>query len=144
MGVDIHHTIDRGEIAAMLRNPGGGVARDMLRRGVRVQSQARRNLRGGAGKPRRWATGQLAGSIYVKPVTVGGNPAVWVGTGVRHAKWVHNGTGIYGPRRRPIRPTRGKYLVFTPKGAKGKIFVREVKGMRPNPFLADALSAARY
>lgn len=54
---------------------------------------------------------------------------------------VHEGTGIYGPNHRPIKPTHGKFLVF--RGRDGSlVFARQVKGMRPRPFLVDALKAA--
>lgn len=144
MPVTINHHINHAALSALLRSPTGPVARDMLRRGIRVQSQARRNLAGGAGKPRRIDTGRLRASIYVRPTVSRGAPAVRVGTGVRYAVYVHEGTGIYGPRRAVIRPRRsGGYLVFRPRGAKGTVFVRSVKGMRPNPFLSDALIAAK-
>lgn len=139
----IRHDIHHGAVAALLRSSSGGVARDMLRRGVRVQAQARRNLAGGNGKPRRIDTGALRSSIYVVPIRVDGMPGARVGTGMRYARWVHDGTGIHGPRRRPITPN-GQFLRFTPKGWTTFVFARSVKGMRANPFLADALSAARY
>jgi hypothetical protein len=54
---------------------------------------------------------------------------------------VHNGTGIYGPRRHPIYPRRAKALRW--KAVDGKtIFAKSVKGMKKNQFLKDALSAA--
>lgn len=140
MGVSVHHDIHYGTLYVLLHSPGGGVARDMLRRGVRVQSQARRNL-GGASGPRRIDTGLLRSSVYVRPVP---GPGARIGTGVRYAWFVHQGTGLYGPRHRLITARRsGGFLAFTPKGARGRIYVRSVKGMRPNPFLKAALPAAR-
>jgi hypothetical protein len=64
---------------------------------------------------------------------------------VRYARWVHNGTGIYGPRHRPIKPKRAKALRFKGRrfGKSGWVYARQVKGMKPNPFLEDALIAAR-
>jgi hypothetical protein len=138
-----HNVLHPAAIAALLRSPSGGVARDMLRRGVRVQAQARRNLSGGGGKPRRIDTGQLRAGIYVIPIVVRAAPGARVGSRERYAMWVHAGTGLYGPTHRPITPKRGAYLVFTPKGARGKVFARSVKGMRPNPYLKDALIAAK-
>lgn len=140
----IRHDIHHGAIAALLRSPSGGVAKDMLRRGIRVQSQAKRNLAGGNGRPRRIDTGALRASIYVVPIRVDGLPGARVGTNQRYARWVHGGTGIYGPRRRPITPTSKQFLRFKPKGSRTYVFARSVKGMKANPFLADALSAARY
>lgn len=142
MGVSIHHDVHYGTLNALLRNPGGGVARDMLRRGIRVQAQARRNLAGASG-PRRIDTGLLRSSISVRPVMFAAGPGARIGTGAKTARWVHDGTGIYGPRHTPIKPRRGRYLVFMPKGAKGKVFARQVRGMAPNPFLKAALPAAK-
>jgi hypothetical protein len=141
--VNVRHEIHHAALFALLHSPTGGVAKDMLRRGIRVQSQAKRNLGGGAGRPRRIDTGLLRNSVYVRPVVVAGAPAARVGTVVRYARWVHDGTGVYGPRRSRIRPRHGRFLVFTPKGSPRRVFVRSVKGMRPNRFLADALSAAK-
>ena len=53
-------------------------------------------------------------------------------------QWINKGTGIYGPRRRPITPKKAKYLVFTPKGSSTVVFARSVRGMRPRPYMADA------
>lgn len=144
MGVTVHHEIHYGRVAALLYSPGGAVARDMLRRGVRVASQARRNLAGANGQPRRIDTGATRASIYTRPVMTSGGPGARVGATTWYAILIHSGTGIYGPRHRMIRPRKaGGYLVFTPKGGRGKVFVRQVRGMKPNPFLVDALSAAR-
>ncbi len=141
--VVITHRINEANLAVLLHSPGGGIAKDMLRRGERVRSQAARNLAGGSGKPRRIDTGALRASLRNTPVIVGGAPGAQVSAGVWYATLVHDGTGIYGPRHRMITPKHGRYLVFTPKGGKGVVFARAVRGMVPNPFLADALSAAK-
>jgi hypothetical protein len=141
--VGVRHEFHQAALTALLRDPNGGLVKDLLRRGVRVQSQARRNLAGGGGYPKRIDTGLLRSSISVRPVTVNGLPAVRIGTGVHYARYVHDGTGVYGPRGAMIRAKRGKLLVFTPKGGRGKVFARKVRGMRGNPFLKSALSAAK-
>lgn len=114
----------------------------MLCRGLRVQARARRLLDGDAGHPRRVDTGDLRSSVGVREVTYGGEPAVRVGTSRQHGRWVHRGTGLYGPRHALIRPRHARVLVFRLRGGK-KIFVRFTRGMRPNHFLTDALAAAR-
>lgn len=116
--------------------------RDMLRRGLLVETQAKRNL-SGIGGPKRIDTGRLRASIATVAVTRNGEPAVLVGTNVKYARWVHDGTGIYGPRGVPIRPRTKKFLRFKPRGARRYIYARSVKGMKPNRFLTNALSAAR-
>jgi hypothetical protein len=66
-----------------------------------------------------------------------------VGSGQYYAKWVHDGTGIYGPKARPITPKSAKYLAFKWKKRGNKqMFLKSVKGMKPNPYLKDALPAA--
>jgi hypothetical protein len=54
-----------------------------------------------------------------------------------YAKWVHNGTGIYGPSHEPIRPhAPNKFLHFEVDGK--SVFARSVKGQKPNPYLDRA------
>lgn len=124
-------------------------ARDLLRRGLKVQARARVLLSGGAGHPKRIDTGDLRSSIQVQLRALAGAPVVRIGSGKKHAAWVHDGTGIFGPRGRPITPKSAKVLVFPAAyGAKagknrGKVFTRSVKGMPGNPYLRDALPAAR-
>lgn len=121
--------------------------KDLYRRGLKVQARSRILLSGsGAGHPKRVDTGHLRSSIQVQIRQFGaGRVAVRIGTNVRYARWVHDGTGLYGPRHRKIRPKRAKALRF--KGARygksGYIYARSVKGMRGNAFLEDALIAAR-
>lgn len=137
------HTVNYGAINVMFRNPTGGLAKDMLRRGLKVETQAKRNLAGANGRPKRIDTGQTRSSVYTRMVTYRGFPAARVGSPLRKAVLIHEGTGIYGPRRQPIRPRRGMYLRFKPKGARRVVYAKSVKGMKPNPFLKDALSAAK-
>lgn len=138
--VKIHHMYNAARMHAILQSPSGGLARDMMKRGLRVQTRARLNL---LHSPRRVDTGRLIASIEVHLIVFHGYPAVSVGTDVEYALFVHEGTGIYGPRHHMITPKHGKFLVF--RGKDGNlVFARRVKGMPPNPFLANALSAARY
>lgn len=73
---------------------------------------------------------------------------------VGYAQYVEYGTGIYGPKGRPIVPVRKKFLRFPAKGSAtrksgnltsaqqkaggGFVFVKSVKGMRPRPYLIPA------
>lgn len=121
------------------------VTQDLLKRGYRVQARARRHLGGDGGHPRRINTGALRASIQVTPSQFRGNPAVRIGTNRFYARYVHEGTGLYGPLHHLIRPRSAKALAFPGKayGKSGKIVVRYVRGMKPNAFLRDALAAAR-
>ncbi len=88
-------------------------------------------------------TGRLRASINTQLVIRNGRPVAVVGTNVFYARFVHDGTGLYGPRHRLIRPVRRKFLRFRPAGSRRFVYVRSVKGMVPNPFLRNALRAAR-
>lgn len=140
MSVKIRHHIKDVALEHLLRSPQKGVYKDMFKRALKVQAAARRNLNS---SPRRIDTGALRASIYVKPISVGGYPGFRIGTPLKYARFVHDGTGVYGPKGRPIRPVRAKHLRFKPKGSARYVYAKEVKGMRPNPFLKNALKAAR-
>lgn len=125
----------------LLRSPTGGVARDLLKRGYKVQARAKLNISGaGPGHPKRIRTGYLRSSVQVQLRAVP-SLACRIGTNAWYARMVHEGTGIYGPHRRPIYPKRSKILRW--KAVDGKtIFAKSVRGMKKNQFLKDALSAA--
>lgn len=53
-----------------------------------------------------------------------------------YAKYVHEGTGLFGPFKTLIRPTTKKAL-FWPGAAHP---VKSVKGMKPRPFFTRALA----
>ena len=134
--------VDLATLQMHLRSRNGGVMRDMLRRGLLVETQAKRNLGGGEGFPKRVDTGRLRASITTQVVESGGELRVTIGTNVRYARWVHNGTGLYGPAHRYITPKSKRFMRFRTKTSRGYVYARRVQGMRPNPFLASALSAA--
>ncbi len=57
-----------------------------------------------------------------------------------YAIFVHEGTGIFGPRQAPIRPVHAKALRFTtPDGL--TFFRKSVKGMKGRPFLRQAFES---
>lgn len=151
MPATVRHKLNLQALETILVSPNGGVAKDLIKRGVRVQTRAKRNLGGGTGSgPKRVDTGLLRASIGTNLYTSSTGLTMRIGTGVYYALYVHEGTGIYGPKLRPIRPKSGKVLVFPSKvyGAKkgkykGKVVVKSVKGMKPNPFLKNALPAAK-
>lgn len=129
----------RSGLHSLLRSPRGVVGRDALRRGHRVQAVAQRLA------PRR--SGRLSSSIYVRMRAGILGPIVEVGSPLDYAKWQHDGTGIYGPRHRPIRPKRrglsrrrGAVLVFDWRGQ--RVYARSVRGAPPTKFLSRALHAA--
>lgn len=136
---------NEGAIVALLKQPGGAVVRDLMRRGNAVLRQARMNA--------PVDQGNLRGSLTAELVYIGGDPAVRVGSNLSYAVYVHEGTGIYG-KGAPIRPKSGKFLRWPAKNQSGRgarryrggktiqyVFAREVKGMKGRPFLRDALPA---
>lgn len=151
--VDVHVTnvFNFPQLEFILHSPIGPIAKDLIKRGKRVESAAKRNISGLTGSgPRRVDTGLLRNSIsshLIKAVTGLG---IRVGTNVYYARWVHDGTGLYGPKHTLIFPKHASVLVFPSKiyGAKkgpfiGKVVVPYTKGMKPNPFLKNALPAFR-
>lgn len=124
--------VDRAAVRRELYGPSGGVARDMMRRGRRVENQAKRLC--------PVDKGQLRGSITTELVEQNGTIEVRVGTNVAHAVWVHEGTGIYAGRGY-IYPRTSAFLSWQADG--GRVFARRVRGQRGVPFLRNALPAAR-
>lgn len=151
MASSVHHKKDPTVLQHMFNSPTGAVAKDLMKRGARVESRAKRNLSGiGGSGPKRVDTGHLRSSIKHQLVFRPEGLSVRIGTNVYYARWVHDGTGLYGPRHQVIKPKRAKALVWRSQlhGQKsgkfrGYVVVKSVKGMRPNPFLAAALPAFR-
>jgi hypothetical protein len=133
VSVSVRIELNERQINRILRSPNGLTAQNMLRRGRRVQRHARRNVNS--------RTGALARSIEVQRASFGGAPGCEVGTGLYYALAVHDGTGIYGPRGRPIRAARGSFMKFV--GRSGDVvYAKQVRGQQSNPFLRDALRSA--
>ena len=58
----------------------------------------------------------------------------------KYAKWVHDGTGIFGPKGVPITPRKAPFMVFQ---IDGKWFKKKtVLGQKPQPYLREALEQA--
>ena len=75
-------------------------------------------------------TSRLRQSIQVSPLRRMGNVLSGsVGTGVKYAEAQETGTGIYGPRKRPITAKSGKYLTFKTKDGRW-VRTKSVKGVR--------------
>jgi HK97 gp10 family phage protein len=133
VAVVVSISIDGSALNRLLRSPTGPVARDMLRRGEKVRAAAKRRIDS--------RTGALARSITVSIVVQGDVAGCQIGTNLYYARFVHDGTGIYGPARRPIRPQRGRALAFST--GSGNVVVASSRGQRGTHFLRNALRAAR-
>lgn len=141
MAVSIDITLDEAAIQRLLNSPDGDVAREVRRVADRTANYAR----GMAPVDE----GPLRASIRVEMRYSNREVKAWVYTPLEYGLYVHEGTGIYGPKGQPIRPRRGRYLVFearnartTPRGGGNLVFARQVRGQRPNRFLLNALKAA--
>jgi hypothetical protein len=60
-----------------------------------------------------------------------------VATSIKYAKWVNDGTGIYGSGK-PITPKRAKYLRFEIGGR--VIYAKSVKGQKGQKYVEKTLT----
>ena len=119
---------DRGAIAELLHGRDGIVARSMMKRALKVQAGAKRQV--------GVRTGKLQRSIKVdqtlRPLT-----GAYIGSNVRYALLHHEGS-----RAHPIVAQPGRMLAFQKNGK--RVYARKVlhPGTRPNRFLQDQLVKA--
>lgn len=82
---------------------------------------------------------RLRQSILISPMRRAGNRLSGaVGTNVKYAEAQETGTGIYGPKKRPIRPKSKPYLVFKTKSGKW-VRAKEVKGSRGRWYMKGSI-----
>lgn len=126
-----------------------GAESDLRVRANRVLNQARREIKVDTGRARASLTVEFA-------TGPGGVPVARIGSNLEYVLFLHEGTGIYGPRGQMIRPKRARFMVWPATNNSGSgnrrysggktqayVFARETKGMRGDPFLVRALDAAR-
>jgi hypothetical protein len=133
MAVSVRVDLHQAELARFKYSPSGPIFRKVFLWSAEVRAVAT------VLAPKQ--TGQLAGSNHVQMNTHAGFVVGEVSFTARHALWVHEGTGIYGSRRRPIR-AHGKAMKFpgrVPGRRGGFIYARTVSGQRGKPFLVMAL-----
>lgn len=131
----------------LLQSDGSGIARDLMRRANNVENQAKRLC--------PVDQGRLRASIRRELATDSGELVARVGTNVEYAMFVHEGTGLYGPRGRYIVPVRKKVLRWAQVNNSGRgrrryrggrtesfVYSKRSSGFRGRPFLRDALPAA--
>lgn len=105
----------------------------LTRKAIQVQNEARRLCPVDTGTLRRSITYSITGSSAE-------SMQARVGSNIDYALAVEVGTGIYGPKGRPIVPTTKQFLVFTTKT--GTVFARSVRGRKATPYLKPALEKA--
>lgn len=153
MATTVQVRISREDLRLQLTSDTGTVVRQMNDIGRRVSNQAKINLTTAG----RVDEGRLRASIDWATAVNGNRVTTRIGTSVEYARYVHDGTGIYGPKGQPIRPKRAKVLAWegrnprtTPKRVRRRggqpvptnmVFAYEVKGIPPTPFLVDALES---
>lgn len=126
MAVVIRRTnSDLSGMVKSLTRTNRGVAVELLKRGYRVEAQAKRNV------TKTTYSGNLRSSIHTDMYVKGGLPIVRVGTPVSYAPFIHNGTRGHGP----VRANAMSWF-----GPDGRIITAKyVRGINANPFLSDAL-----
>lgn len=125
------------ELRSLLTSPTGPVVRDIMRRGQNVENRAKRLCPVDSGRLRASITHELRRERDL--------PVVRIGTNVKYAGFVHEGTGLFGPFKRLIRPKTKSVLRFEVRGRRGRrtvVYAPAVKGMPPRPFLEESLKAA--
>lgn len=143
--------LEATQIVAALVGPQGQVFREVQRRGTRVLNEAKRLC--------PVDEGRLRSSLTMQMQTVGKLPAAVIGTNLEYGLYVHEGTGVYGPKRTPITPKRARVLRWPVKNNAYKTtggnrrykggrtaayaYAKKVKGVPPRPFLRNALERAR-
>lgn len=123
-------------------------------RALQIQKDAKKALKGNGGGI---DTGQYRATIQILRFL--GGLGAEIGSEDFRSRWLEFGTGIYGPRGQPIRPKRGRFLVFKVKGGSTDsegfefadrddrrsagsnerlVFAREVRGRPATPHLIPA------
>lgn len=138
--------INKAELRRIVRSPAGPIVSELMADARKVQARARRNVNRN--------TGQLAASIDVALSFEGNHIVVRIGSDKEYAQYIHEGTGLFGPKRAWIYPVHKKFLKFESKGTFGPVragqgragrggivFARRVAGVPKNPFLVEALEA---
>lgn len=143
-------TYNSGQIRQLLTSQQGPVWRDIQMRGTKVLNKARRLA--------PVDQGALKKSITLEMALVNGLPTARIGSNLKYAIFVHEGTGLWG-RGQFIRPVRAAVLRWPAKNQKyrqtggnrryraGKtqayVYSQRSAGSRPKPFLRNALDAAK-
>lgn len=90
-----------------------------------------------------YSGGELRKSIFVKPLKASTNEvSVEVKSSKKYGIFVEKGTGIYGPKKRVIKPKGFKPMKF--KNIKGGWISKwEIEGQKPQPFFYPTISKNR-
>lgn len=132
MGVTVRTELDRSAIERLLTSPSGPVRRAVREVTEDVARAARRRA--------PVDDGRLRSSIRTAYRTRRRTVTGIVFSDLDYSQYVQRGTGVYGPRGRPIRGR--PVMVFPDRQGGGLVFARQVRGQPPQPFMLEALRAA--
>jgi hypothetical protein len=141
----IRVVLDPVAIKNLLSNPQGAVYQDMRRRGNAVKREATRLA------PKDQGT--LKQSMAMEMSVTGDTVVVRVGTNLKYGLYIHEGTANKGQGY--IYPRKGTFLKWPVKNNSGSgrrrykggataqyAYAKRVRGIKPNPYLRNALPAA--
>ena len=122
---------DGAVMESIMHGPDGLIGRWMYERGEIVKRAAVMQV--------NKKTFLLSRSILKRPVeATAGGLSMTIIAAQPYAAYIHEGTGIYGPKGQMIRPVHAKALHWIGAGGED-IFAKSVKGIKPNRFLSDNL-----
>jgi hypothetical protein len=96
------------------------------------------DVHGNIGREAPVDEGRLSGSYRLKKL---GWAKYGISSNTKYRWWVHEGTGIFGPHKKPIVPVRASVLRFEINGK--VIFAKSVKGQKPNRFIDRSIDKTR-
>lgn len=129
--------LNEAEINRLLRGGSGPVVRHVDTLVRRTVNAAKRNVKVDEGNLRDSVTG----TVTTSRDQVRGR----VGTPLLYGLYLHEGTGVYGPRGTPIVPIHRKFLRFevqSGKAAPGRrpvVFAKQVRGVPGDKWLLRGL-----
>ena len=110
-----------------------GVTRKVVKRTIEL---SRLELKGNIQRNAPVDHGKLQGGWFISPYPgLGGS----VHSNAHYTSYVNDGTGIYGPLGKPIRPRNAKALKFTTKTGK-TVFAKSVRGIKPRRFVEKSIT----
>lgn len=131
---------DEPALRELLSGPAGAVARDLERRALNVESQAKLNASGNGTGP-RVQTGRLRASITHEVVTDSRGLVARIGSNVEYARYVEEGTPPHRIEAGVLTGRSSKKALHW-KGARHPVLTVNHPGTRARPYLLPALTAA--
>lgn len=137
---EVQRTVPVGETGRLKLHP---LDRDDTRIGIVEPGITQFARGGGPGVPGARGVGGrfIRGGAGLTPGELVARSTITLPAEPKHAVWVHDGTGIYGPRGTPIVPRTHEFMHFDwIKGIRRKkgFMLREVQGQKPQPYLTEA------